>query len=77
MNKEKLVLIIIILFALLFIIWYSYMYITVGVSENICKDKCYQYGALTYELIHSGNWDTPDTCVCYFDDHIKSFKVGE
>ena len=39
-----------------------------------CESKCYQDGASAFEVF---NYLEGQTCVCYYSDHIKSFKIGE
>jgi len=69
-----------ILFILAFILIFTLLAVTIweySISNGICQDKCYQDGALYYEVMYSGKWDyNSDVCMCYFPDHIKSFKVG-
>jgi len=46
------------------------------ISDSICKTECNRIDALEGKIIHSGNWKIDDLCVCYFEEGIKSFRLG-
>jgi len=45
-----------------------------NIQEEKCESRCDEDGALAYEVF---NYLEGQTCVCYYSDHIKSFKIGE
>jgi len=45
------------------------------ISDNNCKNQCEEIGALEHQRIGSGSWDLKDTCICYFPDKIKAFRM--
>ena len=47
------------------------------ISERQCTKKCYDENALGSYLIRSGNFKLDDTCVCFYEDGIKTFKLNE
>ena len=45
-------------------------------SESLCKSECNRQGALGSYIQKSGNWKIDDLCICFFENKIKSFKLG-
>lgn len=69
----KIILTIAIISFILFVIYGIYLNL---MSEHLCKIKCEKENSLANEVFHSGNWRIDDICICYFEDEIKSFKLG-
>lgn len=71
--KRTLILIGIILF--FGIICYPF-YLT-SKTSNMCEDRCNDYNSIAYEVIRNGDFNLDDTCVCFFKDSVKVFKLGD
>ena len=41
------------------------------ISNNKCKSVCEGKGTPFYDVIHNGEWNTKDVCVCYFENEIE------
>ena len=47
-----------------------------SLSNNTCEMICNQKGALTYQIIPSGDWKLNDVCCCIFPAKIESERMG-
>lgn len=46
-------------------------------ATNMCKNECKVEGAMGYYLSRTGSWKVDDTCVCFFKDKVRVFKLDE
>jgi len=46
-------------------------------ADKQCKEECVEMDAIGHYVVHSGNFDIDDLCVCFFSDRIKSFRMGK
>ena len=74
MNKITKIIIIIGLIGLLLIGIYG-IYLKI-MSNHLCEEKCKKENSLASQIFPSGDWKLNDICVCYFEDEIKSWRMG-
>lgn len=46
------------------------------VADHLCRNQCMWEGAMAYDVHHSGNFKIDDTCVCFYEEGSKSFRLG-
>lgn len=72
MNKKIIFWIIVGILALMFI---GGLVMSI-ISENMCGKECDKLDALAHEVYPSGNWKFDDVCICFYEDKIKSWRMG-
>lgn len=46
-------------------------------ASDMCKKECNIEGAMGNYLSRSGSYKLDDTCICFFKDKIKVFRLDE
>ena len=46
-------------------------------TEKYCREVCSAYGGLYHQRISNGKLNTDDLCICYFDNSIKTWRLGK
>lgn len=72
MRGLKLIMIIIILLFILL----SFLLIMEIRINSTCEKECFGEGGHFHDVIKSGSWKLDDLCVCYADDEIKYWRMG-
>ena len=47
------------------------------ITKHECKNLCEENNALHSWRIHNGELNLRDTCICFYEDKIKSFTLFE
>lgn len=47
------------------------------ISNSMCREECNEMNALAHEIHPSGNFKLDDVCVCYGNDWVKTWRMGE
>ena len=45
-------------------------------ATSLCKKECFSNNGLAFEVYESGNWKVDDICVCFYEDRVKTFRLG-
>ncbi len=66
-----------IIIAILLIFYSAYGVYLIIKADKICQNECNAYEGLHYQRISNGKMNTNDLCICYFEDSIKTWRIGK